>query len=373
VSQAATRLLEPLRAQTGAMVERLAELVTCESPSSEPAALSRCAEVLAGIAREVTDKPVTLDNQGQAPVLHIGERDAPVVLLGHLDTVHPLGTLGEFPFERRDGRISGPGVLDMKAGLVQALYAMSLADTGQVCLVVTADEEVGSPASRPLIERLARNARAVLVLEASSSGRLKTARKGVSTYRLHFAGRSAHAGLEPQRGANACVAMAGAVLDAAGLANHAMATTVTPTVASAGITANTVPDRASLTIDVRAVTTAEQQRVDEGFRRLTSRVDGVQIEVAGGINRPPLQAVASGQLFTVAQRACRELGLASVGEEHVGGGSDGNFAAAVGAQVLDGLGAVGEGPHTRTEWISETSLAERAALLARLVELLTSN
>ena len=373
MSQAATRLLEPLRAQTGAMVERLAELVTCESPSSEPAALSHCAEILAGIAREVTGKPVTLDNQGHAPVLHIGERDAPVVLLGHLDTVHPLGTLAEFPFERRDGRISGPGVLDMKAGLVQALYAMSLADTGQVCLVVTADEEVGSPASRPLIERLARNARAVLVLEASSSGRLKTARKGVSTYRLHFAGRSAHAGLEPQRGANACVAMAGAVLDAAGLANHAMATTVTPTVASAGITANTVPDRASLTIDVRAVTTAEQQRVDEAFRRLTSRVDGVQIEVAGGINRPPLQAVASGQLFTVAQRACRELGLASVGEEHVGGGSDGNFAAAVGAQVLDGLGAVGEGPHTRTEWISETSLAERAALLARLVELLTSN
>lgn len=355
------------------MVDSLAELVTCESPSSDPAALSRCAEILAGIAGEVTGRPVTLDDQGQSPVLHIGERSAPIVLLGHLDTVHPLGTLKEFPFERRDGRIWGPGVLDMKAGLVQALFAMSLADTDQVCLVVTADEEVGSPSSRPLIERLARNARAVLVLEASSSGRLKTARKGVSSYQLHFSGRSAHAGLEPQRGANACVAMAGAVLDAASLANQATATTVTPTVASAGITANTVPDRASLTIDVRAVTTAEQQRIDEALRRLPARVDGVLVEVAGGINRPPLQAVASAQLFTVALRACRELGLASVGEEHVGGGSDGNFAAAVGAQVLDGLGAVGEGPHTQTEWISETALAERAALLARLAELLTSN
>jgi glutamate carboxypeptidase len=373
MSEAADRLLEPLRAQTDAMVERLAALVTCESPSSGPAALNRCAEILAGIAGEVAGKPVTLDNRGQSPVLHVGRPDAPIVLLGHLDTVHPVGTLEEFPFERRDGRIWGPGVLDMKAGLVQAIYAMSLADTDQVCLTVTADEEVGSPSSRPLIERLARSARAVLVLEASSSGRLKTARKGVSTYRLEFAGRSAHAGLEPERGANACVAMAGAVLDAASLADPDMTTTVTPTVATAGITANTVPDRASLTVDVRAVTTAEQRRVDEALRRLTSRVDGVQIEVAGGINRPPLQAAASEQLFTVAQRACRDLGLAPVGEQHVGGGSDGNFAAAVGAQVLDGLGAVGEGPHTRTEWVSEPALAERAALLARLAELLTHN
>jgi glutamate carboxypeptidase len=373
MSEAATRLLQPLRAQTDAMVDRLAELVTCESPSSDPAALARCAKILARIAREVTGRPVTVDEQGPSPVLHVGRPDAPVVLLGHLDTVHPVGTLEEFPFQRRDGRIWGPGVLDMKAGLIQAIYAMSLADTDQVCLTVTADEEIGSPASRPLIERLARNARAVLVLEASSSGRLKTARKGVSTYQLHFAGRSAHAGLEPQRGANACIAMAGAVLDAASLADPEMTTTVTPTVASAGVTANTVPDRASLTIDVRAVTIAEQQRVDETLRRLTSRVDGVQIEVAGGINRPPLQATASGQLFTVAQRACRELGLAPVEEEHVGGGSDGNFAAAVGARVLDGLGGVGEGPHTRTEWISEAALAERAALLARLVELLAGN
>jgi glutamate carboxypeptidase len=355
------------------MVDRLAELVTCESPSSDPAALARCARILARIAGEVAGQPVTVDEQGPGPVLHVGRPDAPIVLLGHLDTVHPLGTLEEFPFERRDGRIWGPGVLDMKAGLVQALYAMSLAGTDQVCLAVTADEEVGSPSSRLLIERLARNAQAVLVLEASSSGRLKTARKGVSTYRLEFAGRSAHAGLEPQRGANACVAMAGAVLDAASLADPDMTTTVTPTVASAGITANTVPDRASLAIDVRAVTTAEQHRVDEALRRLTSRVDGVRIDVAGGINRPPLQAAASEQLFTVAQRACRELGLAPVGEEHVGGGSDGNFAAAVGAHVLDGLGAVGEGPHTRTEWVSEPALAERGALLARLVELLANN
>jgi glutamate carboxypeptidase len=361
-----------LRDRTEDMVQRLAELVRCESPSSEPTALARCSALLAGIAEEVTGYPVILDNQGRLPVLHVGRPDAPIVLLGHLDTVHPVGTLELFPFLRRDGRIWGPGALDMKAGLVQALYALALADSADhACLTVTADEEVGSPFSRPLIERLARQARAVLVLEPSSDGQLKTARKGVSTYRLEFLGRAAHAGLEPQRGANACVALAAAVLDVVELVGPEMTTTVTPTVAAAGTTANTVPDRASLTIDVRAATIAEQRRIDEAIRRLAARVDGVRIEVVGGINRPPLPAAATARLFTLSQRACRELGLASLGGEHVGGGSDGNFAAAAGAAVLDGLGAVGGGAHTDGEWIFEAALAERAALLARLVELLS--
>lgn len=348
----------------------LQPLVCCESPSADVAALHRCASLVATIGAARLGAPAVRDEAGGKPVLRFGPADAPVLLLAHLDTVHPIGTLDRVPYQVAHGRITGPGVFDMKAGLVMALHAVA-ARPERAALLVTSDEEIGSPDSRAVIEAAARNASAVLVLEASSGGRLKTARKGVSSYLLELRGRAAHAGLEPEKGANACVALAHVVLGAAALADPAAGTTVTPTVASAGTTANTVPARAELALDVRAATAAEQRRADGGIRALGTGVEDVMLVVHGGINRPPLPATASARLFGLAQQAATELGLGPIEGEHVGGGSDGNFTAALGVHTLDGLGAVGAGAHTQHEWADTAALAERTALLIRLLDLIT--
>lgn len=347
----------------------LEPLVCCESPSADVAALHRCADLLAELGAARLGAQAVRDEAGGKPVLRFGPADAPVLLLAHLDTVHPVGTLDRVPYRLADGRITGPGTFDMKAGLVMALHALA-ARPDAAALLVTSDEEIGSPDSRPVIEAAARGVSAVLVLEASSGGRLKTARKGVSNYVLELRGRAAHAGLEPERGANACMALAHAVLGAAALADPAAGTTVTPTVASAGTTVNTVPDRAELALDVRAATAAEQQRVDDGVRTLRTPND-IALVVHGGINRLPLQATASDRLFGLAQRAAADLGLGPIEGEQVGGGSDGNFTAALGVETLDGLGAVGAGAHTEHEWVDAGALSERTALLIRLIELIT--
>jgi len=348
----------------------LEPLVRCESPSADVAALHRCADLVAELGAARLGAPAIRDEAGGKPVLRFGPPDAPVLLLAHLDTVHPLGTLDRVPYRLTGGRITGPGVFDMKTGLVMALHALA-ARPQAAALLVTSDEEIGSLDSRPVIEAAARRASAVLVLEASSGGRLKTARKGVSNYQLELRGRAAHAGLEPDKGANACIALAHVVLSAAALADPAAGTTVTPTVASAGTTANTVPDHAGLALDVRAATIAEQRRVDDGVRALSTGVEDVTLAVHGGINRPPLPAAASRRLFGLAQQAAAELGLGPIEGEEVGGGSDGNFTAAVGAETLDGLGAVGAGAHTEHEWADAAALAGRTALLVRLIDLIT--
>lgn len=367
-------LLELMRAKREVMVADLAKLVECESPSSDFEALRHCADVLAALGTDLLGQPPTREESDGAPVLRFGPAPAAIVMLGHLDTVHPVGTAQRIPFGCLEGRLVGPGVFDMKSGLVQGLYALSvLPPDTSVCLLVTSDEELGSPDSRPIIEAVCRDARAVLVLEPSSKGRLKTARKGVSNYRLAFAGRAAHAGLEPERGANACLALAAAALAVAELAAPDLGTSVTPTVASAGTSSNTVPDAASLTVDVRAYSLDEQQRVDVGMRRLTSSVPGVGIEVHGGINRPPLPAAATARLYQLAVKAAVQIGLGGLEEEHVGGGSDGNFTAALGIDTLDGLGAAGDGAHTEREWVAIDSLPERASLLVRLVELICAD
>lgn len=351
------------------MLADLERLVRCESPSSDTDALHRCADVLAEIGTTRLGVAPVRTEAGGKPVLRFGPTDPAVLLLGHLDTVHPLGTLAVAPYRVADGRVYGPGVFDMKAGLVQALHAIAAAEhRGRVGLLVTSDEELGSPDSRPVIEAAARRTQAVLVLEASSGGRLKTARKGVSNYQMLFTGRAAHAGLEPEKGANACLALAHAVIAVAALADPGAGTTVTPTVASAGTTSNTVPDQASLLIDVRAATIAEQERVHAAMRALASAVPEVRLELLGGINRPPLAPEMSAQLFAVAQEVAAELGWPALEGAHVGGGSDGNFTAGLGVGTLDGLGAVGDGAHTRHEWAEVAALAQRTRLLSRLVD-----
>ena len=369
-------LLGRLQARGGEMVELLGTLVSSESPSNDPALLSATADLLAERGTRLLGAEVQRIAGPGAPVLcwsvpAVRCDSRPVLLLAHLDTVWPAGTIGRWPFSVDGDRATGPGAFDMKAGLVQALFALAVLgetdlDRPPVVLLVTADEEIGSPAGRAVIESVALDASAVLVLEASETGRLKVARKGVSNYDLHVTGRSAHAGLEPEKGVNALVAVARLVLALEGLAAPDLGTTVTPTTASAGTTRNTVPATASIALDVRAATISEQQRVDDGIRALRCE-NGAALTIEGGVNRPPMEEETSSQLLALARRAAERCGLGPLDVARVGGGSDGNLTAAMGVPTLDGLGAVGAGAHAEGEYVVVSSMPERAALLAALI------
>jgi glutamate carboxypeptidase len=297
--------------------------------------------------------------------------DQRVLLLGHYDTVWPAGTLERWPFAVDGDCATGPGVCDMKAGIVQLLAALSLvprAARTRVGLLLTGDEESGSVTSRPLIEQEARRSGAVLVCEPSTpQGALKVARKGGSIYRLTARGRAAHAGVEPHRGVNATVEVAHQVLAVRDFASEADGTSVTPTVLSGGTTTNTVPESATVCVDVRAWTRDELDRVDRMIRALVPRLPEAVLNVDGGVNRYPLASHVALPLLDVARQIARELGLPVPVGAHAPGASDGNFTAALGVPTLDGLGAVGGGSHARGEYIDLARMPERIALLAALV------
>jgi glutamate carboxypeptidase len=356
---------------TATMLEQLEQLVAIESPSSDKEACARCADALVDIAARVVPgaDPERIVVDGSTHLRwRFGTAPTKVVLVGHLDTVWPLGTIEELPFSVTDGVVRGPGCFDMKAGLVQALHAVaSLDDADGVALLVTSDEEVGSLTSRALVEETVGGAAAALVLEPAVDGALKTARKGVGMYRLRVAGRSAHAGLEPENGANALIALADALVEIARIGDASRGTTVTPTTASAGTARNVVPDTAVAEIDVRAETAEELRRVDDAIRGLRPSVDGTTFAFEGGINRPPLSADASAALFERACAVARRLGLPELRGQAVGGGSDGNFTAGIGVPTLDGLGAVGDGAHARHEHALVAAMPERTALVAALI------
>ncbi len=360
-------LLPGLRRRTPDLLAALAALVAVETPSEDPAALRRGTDAVAELGRRLlAADPVELDTGG-APCLWWRFGTPRVLLLAHLDTVWPLGTVSRWPFAVRDGLATGPGAFDMKAGLVQGLFALAtLADRDGVGLLVTGDEEIGSPASRAVVEDRARGLEAVLVLEPSLDGALKTARKGVASYRLRVAGRAAHAGLEPERGANALVELAAQVLAVARLADPQRGTTVTPTVARAGTAVNVVPALAEAAVDVRVPDAAEQRRVTAAFAALRAGAAGTRLTVEGGENRPPLDPSASAALFARARAVAGGLGLGPLAAARVGGGSDGNLTAGVGTPTLDGLGAVGAGAHAEGEHVVVAAMAERAALVAAL-------
>lgn len=350
------------------MIDELAALVEVESPSASEEATRAAADVVDDLLEAHTGRRATWLGAARGHLLWTGAVSARVLLLGHVDTVWPAGTLARWPFDVVDGRATGPGCFDMKAGVVQGLSTLSqLDDVSDVALLLTTDEEVGSPTSRALVEQTAAGCEAVLVLEPSADGALKTARKGVGLYEVVVTGRASHAGLEPEAGANAAVEVAHQVLAIAGLGDVARGTTVTPTVVSAGTTTNTVPAAARVAVDVRALDTAEQSRVDSALRALPARVDGCAVEVRGGVNRPPLDAASSAALFARAQRLAGELGLPPLRGAHVGGASDGNFTAGIGVPTLDGLGAVGGGAHAEGEHVLVASMAQRAELVAALV------
>lgn len=364
-------LLDALRARGGEMVAALELLVRAESPSGDAAALAGCADAIGRLARELLGAEAVAGGPPGARWLRLDLGAAPrVLLLGHYDTVWPVGTLATMPYALRDGRAAGPGGFDMKAGIVQGLFALAaLPRPCDATLLLTADEEVGSVRSRALVEQLAAQAEAVLVLEPSADGALKTARKGVATYRLEVAGRAAHAGLEPERGANAAVAMGHLAVAAATLADDLDGATLTPTLAAAGSAINVVAAQASLTLDARTTTVAQQRELSRRVDALAAApaVAGTTTTVHVENERPPLEAAASAALFTRAQRIAAGLGLEPLRGAAVGGGSDGNLTAAIGTPTLDGLGAVGDGAHAAGEHVVVERMPERAALVAALV------
>jgi glutamate carboxypeptidase len=255
----------------------------------------------------------------------------------------------------------------MKAGFVQALYAMK-GITGSAALVATTDEETGSATSKDFIKEISAAAKAVLVLEATLDGKVKTGRKGTAMYQVKIHGKASHAGLEPEKGINATVEIAHAVLAITALENSEHGTTVVPTTLHAGNTTNTVPDLAVLDIDIRSYSMDDLKRVDAAIKGLTPVNSAARYEITGGFNRPPLETTSTMALYERAEKVAKELGMPPLGHASVGGASDGNFAAAAGAQVLDGLGAVGGGAHAAHEWVDISTLEDRSSLLHALIK-----
>lgn len=353
---------------TTTLLADVQELVAVESPSADLAAIARCADVVRDVGRRYIDTDPERILVGERVHLRWQFGQPRVVLIGHFDTVWPMGTLDRWPIEIDGDRITGPGVFDMKAGLVQLFAALAaLESLDGVAILATSDEEIGSTTSQALIEDTARGARAALVLEPSADGALKIARKGVGMFTLHVTGRAAHAGLEPERGINATIEAAHQLLAIAELADPAAGTTVTPTVVKAGTTVNTVPAEATVAVDVRAETAAEMQRVDAALQSLTARLPGAELKVVPSSVRLPLERSASADLFAHAQRIAADLGLGELAGVGVGGGSDGNLTAAIGVPTLDGLGAVGGNAHAEGEWASISAITQRTALVSTLV------
>jgi glutamate carboxypeptidase len=353
------------------LVDEIGTLVTCESPSSDLAAVAASADVVARLgAAHLGVEPDRVVLGGRTHLRwRLGGGPRRVLVLGHHDTVWPLGSLATHPFAVTDGVLRGPGCFDMKAGLVMAFHAVAtLPDADGITVLVTGDEEIGSPTSRELIEAEAGGCAAVLVLEASAEhGALKTQRKGVSLYEVTAHGRAAHAGLEPEKGVNATIELAHQVRAVAELGDPALGTTVTPTLSRSGTTTNTVPATGGFAVDVRATTRAEQDRVEAAMRALRPVLPGATLTVTGGPNRPPLEASASAALFARARDLASSLGLPATRGVAVGGGSDGNFTAGIGVPTLDGLGASGGGAHADDEHVLVDELPGRTALVAALL------
>jgi glutamate carboxypeptidase len=366
-----TSLVEEMESDRASMLADIETLVTCESPSADLAAVARSAEVVAGLgARRLGAQPERIVIDGRTHLRwRLGTAPTRVLLLGHHDTVWPVGSLASHPFAITAGVLRGPGCFDMKTGLVMAFHAVAaLAEPAGVTILVTGDEELGSPSSRALIEAEAAGCAAALVLEASADGgALKVERKGVSLYDVRVHGRAAHAGLEPERGVNATVELAHQILAVGALADPSRGTSVTPTYLTSGTTSNTVPADGHFRVDVRVRDAAEQARVDAAMRSLRPVLAGARIQVGGGPNRPPLELDASAELFARAEALAAGLGLGALRGASVGGASDGNFTAGLGTPTLDGLGAVGGGAHADDEHVVVSDIPGRTALLAALV------
>lgn len=374
-------LLRELRSRRKEMVRLLGQFVRSESPTHDKAAVDRFGRMVASEWRRRGAKIRMLRQakRGEHVRAEIwlgkGRPAGQITVVGHLDTVYPLGTLARMPFRVSSGRAWGPGSFDMKGGIVLALFAvdalraMRIAPQRRLVFLWTSDEEVGSQTSRRAIEREARRSDAVLVLEPSAGpdGRLKTARKGVGSAEIIVTGRAAHAGVDPEKGINAVHELSLQIARLIKMNDPRRGITVQATVVKGGTVTNVVPEHAWADVDIRFARDADLRGLNRDLHRLRPILKGARVEVKRGANRPPLERTAAVcRLFAHAQSLMREMGF-PLGEASTGGGSDGNFTAALGVPTLDGLGAVGDGPHSSHEHVLIRALPERAALLAGLL------
>ena len=366
------------RARDPQLLSDLKALVEIESPSSDKSAVDHLAEFLAARLEHLgayaqIHQIKNFGNHVQADFAGISE-SKPVLLLGHIDTVWELGTLKQMPFRVTDGRAWGPGVLDMKGGVAIAIHALALLREQKVPhpplrMLLVSDEEVGSHSSRQITERLALESQAVLVLEPGQGldGAVKTARKGVGVYQLKVTGVAAHAGVDPGEGASAIHELAHQIETLTSFVDYGRGLSVNAGLIGGGTRSNVVAAEAWAEVDVRVKTTADGKLIDEKMRSLRARDGRCKVAVSGGINRPPMERTDKVlALYRRAAQVGQSLGF-RVDEESTGGGSDGNFTAALGVPTLDGLGAVGEGAHAVHESILLDQIAPRVALLAGLI------
>jgi glutamate carboxypeptidase len=374
-------ILRELRGRQGEMVKLLGQFVRCESPSHVKRAVDECAAMVAREWQRRGAKVRILQQRERGNHVSAEIWDEPgrasgqIMVLGHTDTVYPLGTLATMPFRVAGGRAWGPGTFDMKGGIVLALFAvdalraLGIQPKNRLLFLWTSDEEIGSESSRRAIEQKARRSDAVLVLEPSfgREGRLKTQRKGVGGAEILVTGRSAHAGIDPERGVNAVHELALQIARLMKMNDARRGITVQATVVAGGTVSNVVPEHARAGVDIRYTRLADAPTIDSKLHSLKPILKGARIEVRGGVNRPPLERTTEvTRLFQHAQSLMREIGV-PLGEASTGGGSDGNLTAALGVPTLDGLGAVGDGAHSRREHVVIRALPERAALIAALL------
>ena len=364
------------------LIEFIEALVAIESPSDDLDAVNRCGAELASrlTALGATLTRATPSTAGDHLRASFGSGERQVLMLGHFDTVWPVGQIQRMPVKRDAGRLHGPGVFDMKAGIgiatlaTRALLAQGALDHARIVMLWTSDEEIGSTTSRALIEAEAVKSEAVVVLEPSlPGGAVKTSRKGVGQFELVVTGIAAHSGLDPGRGVSAIHELARQILEIEKLQHVDRGITMNVGVARGGSRANVVAAEARATVDARAVTIADAREIERAMRALKPQLNGAGLQVHGGFDRPPLERTASVvKLYELACVVAREMGW-DLAEGSAGGGSDGNFTAAVGVPTLDGLGAVGDGAHALHEHVVIDALAPRAALIAGLVGRLLSS
>ncbi len=373
-------LLKWLRPREAAMTRLLGQFVRAESPSIDKAAVDRFARIVAAECRRRGARVTLLRQEERGDHLR-AEWNPPgnrargqILVLGHLDTVYGLGTLARTPFRLSRGRAYGPGTFDMKGGLVIALFAVEalaaacLMPEKRIVFLWTSDEEIGSGTSRAVIEREARRSDAVLVLEPASGldGCVKTGRKGVGEIEIAATGRAAHAGLNPGDGINAIEEIALQIARISRWNQPRRGITVSAGVIEGGTRTNVIPEKARVVVDVRAERAGDMRALERKFHALRPILRGAKLQIYGGFNRPPMERRTSAALYTKARALAKEMGF-TLGEAYVGGGSDGNFTAALGVPTLDGLGAVGEGAHGPKENILVRALPVRAALVAGLL------
>lgn len=366
------------------IIDFIRELVECESPSDSPAAVNRFGELFAERVSDIAAN-VKFFPGGNSYGKHmrvefrlpgkVKKGSKQILGLGHSDTVYPLGTLRSTPFRAEPAALWGPGVIDMKGGLAFFVFAMrALRDldipvSRKVVLQINSDEEVGSESSRPLSEEAARKSEAVLVLEpgTGTEGKLKTSRKGVGDYLVTVRGKAAHAGVDFTAGASAIVEAARQIAKIAEFTDLKKGTTVNPGVIHGGTRTNVIADLATIEVDMRVAKLSEAAKLDRKFQALKPVDKRCTVEISGGLNRPPMERTKGiAALYQKARALGRDLGVV-VEESSTGGGSDGNFTAALGIPTLDGIGAVGLGAHTPHEHLFTNRIADRTALLAKLV------